>query len=32
MFIYGFPVMGLQYFTRAEDLFRMSAENKAASA
>jgi membrane protease subunit (stomatin/prohibitin family) len=26
MFIYGFPVMGLQYMTRADDLFRMAAE------
>lgn len=30
MFIYGFPVLGLQYMSRAEDLFRMAAENKAA--
>ena len=28
MFIYGFPVMGLQYMTRADELFRMSADNR----
>ena len=28
MFIYGFPVMGLQYMTRADELFRMAADNR----
>lgn len=30
MFIFGFPVVGLQYMTNGEALFRMAAENKAA--
>ena len=28
MFIFGFPVVGLQYMTNGEALFRMAAENK----
>jgi membrane protease subunit (stomatin/prohibitin family) len=30
MFIFGFPVVGLQYMTNGMEIFRMAAENKAA--
>ena len=30
MFIFGFPIVGLQYMTNGMELFRMAAENKAA--
>lgn len=30
MFIYGIPVIGLQYMTNGTELFRMAAENRSA--
>ena len=32
MFIYGIPLMGMQYLASGDALFRMAAENKAAFA